>query len=115
MGWTYSDRGDRNDRSESVLTEMGFQWAYNPAMPIFEYACNACGHQFEFLKLPAATTVPSCPACQSPNLTRLLSGFALSTPELTKARAQATRKQQLESKDYKDQQVARAEERQHHR
>jgi putative FmdB family regulatory protein len=47
--------------------------ADNPAMPIFEYACNACGHQFEFLKLPAATTVPSCPACNSPDLKRLLS------------------------------------------
>jgi putative FmdB family regulatory protein len=83
-------------------------------MPIFEYVCNACGHQFEFLKLPAATTVPSCPACQSANLERLLSGFALSTTDLTKARAKTARKQKLESKDYKDAQVARAEEIAHH-
>ena len=83
-------------------------------MPIFEYVCNGCGHQFEFLKLPAATTVPSCPACQSADLTRQLSGFALSTAQLTKSRAQTARKQQLDSKDYKDQQVARAEEREHH-
>jgi len=83
-------------------------------MPIFEYACIACGHRFEFLKLPAATTLPSCPACQSANLERQLSGFALSTSELTKAHATAARKQQLDSKDHKDQQVARAEERQHH-
>ena len=84
-------------------------------MPIFEYVCNACGHQFEFLKLPATTAVPSCPACQSANLTRRLSGFALSTTELTKTRAKAGRKQQLESKDFKDAQVARAEEIKHHR
>jgi putative FmdB family regulatory protein len=84
-------------------------------MPIFEYVCNACGHKFEFLKLPAATTVPSCPACQSQNLTRQLSGFALSTSELTRARSKAARKQQLESKDYKDKQVAQAEEINHHR
>jgi len=84
-------------------------------MPIFEYACNACGHRFEFLKLPAATTVPSCPACQSQNLERLLSGFALSTTDQTKARAKAARKQTLESKAYKDAQVARAEEISHHR
>ena len=77
--------------------------------------CNACGHQFEFLKLPAATTVPSCPACQSPDLTRQLSGFALSTTDLTKTRVKAARKQQLESKDHKDEQVARAEEIDHHR
>jgi putative FmdB family regulatory protein len=84
-------------------------------MPIFEYVCNACGHQFEFLKLPAATTVPSCPVCQSPSLTRQLSGFALSSTELTKARAKAARKQHVESKDYKDEQVAQAEEINHHR
>lgn len=83
-------------------------------MPIFEYVCKACGQRFEFLKLPSATTVPSCPACQSANLERLLSGFALSTTELTKARATAARKQKLESKDYKDAQVARAEEIHHH-
>ena len=84
-------------------------------MPIFEYVCNACGHQFEFLKLPAATTVPSCPACQSLDLARLLSGFALSTTDLTKARVKAARKQIRESKDYKDKQVAQAEEIEHHR
>ena len=84
-------------------------------MPIFEYACNACGHQFEFLKLPAATAVPSCPACQSVDLTRQLSGFALSTTDLTKARVKAARKQHLGSKDYKDKQVAEAEEIEHHR
>jgi putative FmdB family regulatory protein len=83
-------------------------------MPIFEYVCSACGHQFEFLKLPAASTVPSCPACQSENLERQLSGFAMSTTDLTKARAKAARKQKLESKDYKDAQVARAEEISHH-
>jgi putative FmdB family regulatory protein len=78
-------------------------------MPIFEYVCNACGHQFEFLKLPATTTVPSCPACQSQNLERLLSGFALSTTELTKARQNAALKQQRQSKDFKDKEIARAE------
>ena len=78
-------------------------------MPIYEFVCKACGHQFEFLKLPAETTVPSCPACQSPNLERLLSGFALSTTELTKARQNAALKQQRESKDFKDKEIARAE------
>jgi putative FmdB family regulatory protein len=83
-------------------------------MPIFEYACNACGHRFEVLKLPGTTTVPSCPACQSEDLERQLSGFALSTVELTKSRVKAARKQHRDSKDYKDQQVAQAEYRQHH-
>jgi putative FmdB family regulatory protein len=84
-------------------------------VPIFEYTCNACGHQFEFLKLPAATAVALCPACQSADLTRMLSGFALSTTDLTKARVKAARKRHLESKDHKDKQVADAEEVKHHR
>jgi putative FmdB family regulatory protein len=78
-------------------------------MPIFEYVCKACGREFEFLKLPASTNVPSCPACQSPDLERRLSGFALSTTALTKARQNAALKQQRESKDFKDKEIARAE------
>jgi putative FmdB family regulatory protein len=78
-------------------------------MPIFEYVCEACGHEFEFLKLPAATAAPSCPACQSPNLERRLSGFAMRTTELTKARQNAALKQQRQSKDFKDKEIARTE------
>ena len=83
-------------------------------MPIFEFACNACGHRFEFLKLPAATTDPSCPACQSQDLTRQLSAFALSTTDLTKSRVKTARKQHQESKDYKDKQIAQVEDFKHH-
>jgi putative FmdB family regulatory protein len=83
-------------------------------VPIVEFLCLACGHRFEFLKLPSEAREPSCPACQSSNLERQLSGFALSSADLTKSRVKAARKQQLDSKDYKDAQVARAEEREHH-
>jgi putative FmdB family regulatory protein len=83
-------------------------------MPILEYACRTCGHQFEFLKLPASTAVPRCPACQGEDLERLLSGFAMTTSELTQARVKAARKKHVESKDVKDKQVAEAEERKHH-
>ena len=48
------------------------------------------------------------------DLERLLSSFAMSSRELTKARVKAARKQQLDSKDHKDKQVADAEERDHH-
>jgi len=47
-------------------------------------------------------------------LERLLSGFAMSTRELTKARVNAARKQQLGSKEYKDKQIADTEEFDHH-
>ena len=83
-------------------------------MPILEYSCRSCGHQFEFLKLPAATAAPRCPACRGEDLERLLSGFAMSTPELTRARVKAARKKLAESKDTRDKRVADAEDADHH-
>ncbi|MGH9804462.1 MAG: FmdB family zinc ribbon protein [Candidatus Acidiferrales bacterium] len=44
-------------------------------MPIFEYRCQACGHQFE--KLVSRNRQPACPACQSDSLEQLLSLFAV--------------------------------------
>lgn len=46
-------------------------------MPIFEYACNKCGHQFE--TLVRAGSPPDCPACASTNLEKKLSVFATSS------------------------------------
>ncbi|HSU76967.1 MAG TPA: zinc ribbon domain-containing protein, partial [Burkholderiales bacterium] len=43
-------------------------------MPIFEYACRACGHEFETLVRGADT--PSCERCASPALEKKLSVFA---------------------------------------
>jgi putative FmdB family regulatory protein len=40
-------------------------------MPIFEYACKACGREFE--TLVRAGTTPACPDCASTELERLLS------------------------------------------
>ena len=62
-------------------------------MPIHEYLCKACGRQFEHLLLPAAKTEPVCPACRSRNLEKLMSGFAVSSSERTKANVKAARKQ----------------------
>lgn len=83
-------------------------------MPIFEYECRACGHQFEHLLLPAARTDPVCPGCGSRDLEKLMSGFALSTLDMTKARVKAARKQIAQSKETKDKQIAEAEYVQHH-
>jgi len=41
-------------------------------MPIFEYRCKACGHEFETLVRPGSG-VPACAKCQSANLEKLLS------------------------------------------
>ncbi len=43
-------------------------------MPIYEYACGDCGHQFE--ALVRSDTVPQCPSCQSTKLEKQLSVFA---------------------------------------
>lgn len=43
-------------------------------MPIFEYACGACGHRFE--TLVRGDSQPACPVCQSQQLDKQLSVFA---------------------------------------
>ena len=43
-------------------------------MPIFEYACGACGHEFE--TLVRSGSVPDCPRCHSTELAKKLSVFA---------------------------------------
>jgi putative FmdB family regulatory protein len=43
-------------------------------MPIYEYACRACGHEFETLVRGAET--PSCVHCSSADLEKKLSVFA---------------------------------------
>lgn len=44
-------------------------------MPLFEYRCRTCGHQFEFLTRDAQT--PSCPSCAGADLQKQLSAFAV--------------------------------------
>lgn len=46
-----------------------------PSVPIYEYRCQACNHQFEAIVLKARTV--ACPACASETLERLLSVPAL--------------------------------------
>ena len=46
-------------------------------MPIYEYACQGCGRDFE--ALVRADTVPECPACHSTDLAKRLSVFATAT------------------------------------
>jgi putative FmdB family regulatory protein len=43
-------------------------------MPIYEYACRACGHEFE--TLVRASETPDCAACGSAELDKKLSVFA---------------------------------------
>jgi putative FmdB family regulatory protein len=47
-------------------------------MPIFEYACNACGNNFEKL-VRQSDAAPECPSCHGHSLTKKLSTFAAVT------------------------------------
>src|SRR5262245_7674964 len=41
-------------------------------MPIYEYQCRACGHQFEYLALPSSSQ-PECPSCHDRDLQKMIS------------------------------------------
>lgn len=48
-------------------------------MPIYEYRCDACGHQEEFLQRVSEPPLTECPVCRKPAFHKLLSaaGFQL--------------------------------------
>jgi putative FmdB family regulatory protein len=65
-------------------------------MPIFEFTCRGCHHQFEDLVRPG--DVPACPACGSQDLERRLSLFAAKSEDRSRsafktARAKAAKAQ----------------------
>lgn len=48
-------------------------------MPIYEYQCNACGHEHEALQKLGAEPLVTCPACNETELKKKISaaGFRL--------------------------------------
>lgn len=76
-------------------------------MPIYEYQCRQCATEFELLVL--ASTVVACPSCQSTELDRLLSGFAVSSDGIRRSNAQAARRAAVGGSSYRDEKVAKAE------
>ena len=48
-------------------------------MPIYEYSCQACGHEHEALQKIGAEPLVNCPACNEPELMKKISaaGFRL--------------------------------------
>ena len=80
-------------------------------MPIYEYECRGCRHQFE--QIVRTGDVPACPRCKSGDLERLLSHVAISSEHtrqlnFNKARQAAKRVQ-------KDKDVAQFEYEKKHR
>ena len=76
-------------------------------MPIYDYRCRGCGHEFELVVLKS--TVVACPTCQGADLEQLLSGFAVSSDGIRQANARSARRAAVTSRDFKDQRVAEAE------
>jgi putative FmdB family regulatory protein len=60
-------------------------------MPLFDFRCRGCGHQFEALVRPHDASPPQCPTCHSVELERLLPTFAVSSAEKTQAAADKKR------------------------
>jgi putative FmdB family regulatory protein len=60
-------------------------------MPLYDYSCRACGHQFE--ALVRAADVVACPSCQSEDVERLISSFGVSSGQLSNAAKRDVRKQ----------------------
>jgi putative FmdB family regulatory protein len=80
-------------------------------MPLYDFRCRRCNHEFEALTRPQDPPV-RCPSCQSLDLERLLSGFALHTDERRAAAALDSRKRQIKAN--KDKVVADEEYRKEH-
>lgn len=53
-------------------------------MPIYEYECLACGHQFEYLVL-ATSPAATCPSCQGKELKTLISMCTMSSESTRQA------------------------------
>jgi putative FmdB family regulatory protein len=61
-------------------------------VPLYDFRCRACGNEFEALVRPGHP--PVCPGCQSEDLERQLSTFAMTTRDQTQARADVKRKKE---------------------
>jgi putative FmdB family regulatory protein len=60
-------------------------------MPIYEYECRQCGHQFEFLVIPSSPA-PECPKCSHQELSKLISLCAVSSESTQQAHLKSARK-----------------------
>jgi putative FmdB family regulatory protein len=81
-------------------------------MPLYEYQCRSCSHEFEVLVRPG-DPAPTCTSCGGGELDKLLSHTAVSTEHtrstnFTKARARA-------KKANKDKEIAQFEYEEKHR
>ena len=76
-------------------------------MPLYDFRCRACGHEFEALVRGAVP--PECRRCGSRDLERLPSSFGVSSDSTSQRSLQLARKKAAASRDRTDKQRADAE------
>jgi len=64
-------------------------------MPLYDFICRTCQHEFEALVRSTDQTPVECPSCHGRDLERLLSTFALNTDERRAAAAKQSRERQI--------------------
>ena len=62
-------------------------------MPLYDFQCRTCGHEFEALVRPGHDA--DCPSCHGTDLERLLSGFAVASEDRTRAAIKSARKRAI--------------------
>ena len=81
-------------------------------MPLYDFLCKSCHHEFEALIRSHDIQPPACPDCGGRDLERLLSTFAVDTADLRQAAALGSRKRQIAKR--RDAVIAEEEYRQKH-
>jgi putative FmdB family regulatory protein len=81
-------------------------------MPLFEYHCRKCDHEFEALVRPAQPA-PTCRSCGSEDIEKLLSNVAVSSENTREANLKGARVKA--KKMNKDKEVAQFEYEEKHR
>lgn len=74
-------------------------------MPIFDYRCQRCGHEFEAIVRPSLPA--TCPSCQGTDLERLISLFSVSSASTRQSALKLARERHQKGK--KDQAIAHQE------
>jgi putative FmdB family regulatory protein len=74
-------------------------------MPLYEYQCRACGREFEQL-VRAGDPLARCPGCQSDDLERVLSAFAVGSEGKSQRNLRLARRAAAKGSDRVDKQAA---------
>jgi putative FmdB family regulatory protein len=80
-------------------------------VPLYDFRCRTCGHEFEALQRRPDDHV-ECPACRGGDFERLLSTFATASEERSRAAVKKERQRQIRGR--RDALIAEEEYRQKH-